>query len=240
MDFYVTGDIHGVIDRFFNSKISCRSDVGIIILGDSGCNFYKSKTKQHIIKSELNSFGCTFYMVRGNHDNRPENIEGMEIIFDDNVQGEVYYQLEYPYIRYLIDGKVYFFGKYKTLVVGGAYSVDKWYRIEKHLTWYSDEQLTKEEMDNILCTVNGDSFDFILSHTCPKDWEPRDLFLPSVNQATVDCSMEEWLNILKDAIKWKVWLFGHYHDDRIVHPYVEIFFESIESLNDIWSRWCDI
>lgn len=237
--FFVTGDIHGDTRRIVHSEIAHMKDVSIIILGDSGCNFYKSKARQHEIKFALNELGCTFYMVRGNHEDRPQNIEGMEIIYDEDICGDVFYEPEYPAIRYLFDGGIYSFNGHKTLVVGGAYSVDKWYRLRNHWTWYPSEQLTEEEMNEILCQVEGQSFDFVFTHTCPLAWEPRDLFLSMIDQSSVDKSMEEWFNTLKESINWDMWLFGHYHDDRIERPHVEMFYEKIENIESIWSRWHD-
>lgn len=237
--FFITGDTHGEAERFIHSEIAHMENVGIIILGDSGCNFYKSKTKQHEIKSALNELGCIFYMVRGNHEDRPQNIEGIEVLYDENICGDVFYEPGYPAIRYLQDGDIYSFNGHKTLVVGGAYSVDKWYRLRNHWTWYPSEQLTEEEMTAIFQQVEGQSFDFVFTHTCPLAWQPRDLFLSAIDQTSVDNSMEKWFDTLKDAIKWDTWLFGHYHEDRIERPHVEMFYGKIENLESVWFRWHD-
>jgi hypothetical protein len=49
--------------------------------------------------------------------------------------------------------------------------------------------------------------------------------------------MEKWLEELKNALKCKVHLFGHYHEDRIEFPYYESFYTDIEALDDIIKRW---
>ena len=49
--------------------------------------------------------------------------------------------------------------------------------------------------------------------------------------------MEVWLNDLKDHMTWKIWLFGHYHADRIERPHVEQFYNEYELLSTIWERW---
>ena len=77
----------------------------------------------------LNDMGIKIYCVRGNHEERPENISSMEIYWDEIVDNYVYYEHEYPNIKYFMDGKVYYINGWKTLVIGGAYSVDKWYRL---------------------------------------------------------------------------------------------------------------
>ena len=103
--------------------------------------------------------------------------------------------------------------------------------------WFSSEQLTADEMEKISAENFGQNFDFILSHTCPISWEPTDLFLSMIDQSTVDKSMELWLEEFKDEIQWNVWLFGHYHADRLERPHVEMFFKDMEDLDTIWKRW---
>ena len=103
--------------------------------------------------------------------------------------------------------------------------------------WFAQEQLTIEEMTEIEDKIEGQDFDFVLTHTCPLSWEPVDMFLRGIDQSTVDKSMEVWLNTLKNKITWKVWLFGHYHADRLERPGVEMFYTEMEDLETIWNRW---
>lgn len=237
--FFVTGDTHGCMDRFVWLEIPNPKETGIIILGDAGVNFYQSAARRHDIKMQLEQYGCTFYLVRGNHEARPEDVKGIEEVWDDDVANYVFIEPGYPHIHYLMDGSNYDFLGHNTLVIGGAYSVDKWYRLENHYTWYSNEQLTETEMQAIETTYAGQSFDFVFTHTCPLSWEPTDLFLSMIDQSTVDDSMEVWLDSFKDKINWGVWLFGHFHADRMERPHVEQYFKAIEDLEEIWKRWND-
>ena len=70
-------------------------------------------------------------------------------------------------------------------------------------------------------------------------WQPFDLFLSGLDQSTVDKTMENWLETFKDEIDWDIWLFGHFHDDRLVRPGVEMYFNDVEDLQDILMRWTD-
>ena len=92
-------------------------------------------------------------------------------------------------------------------------------------------------MSQIENSIRGKIFDLVLTHTCPISWEPTDLFISGLDQSTVDKSMESWFNDLKDQFKWKIWLFAHYHDDRLVRPGVEMYYHDIEDLDKIWVRW---
>lgn len=252
-----TGDTHGgmaTISRIDNIQRNMPEynpeETMIVILGDAGLNFWLNKTDKKY-KKLLNSMNYHIYCVRGNHEQRPELIEGMALVNDENVNNIVYMEEAFPNIRYFVDGKIYNLLGYKCLVVGGAYSIDKWYRLAragyskdeaetadpKKCGWFKDECLTSAEMAAIMEEVKGESVDFILSHTCPLSWEPTDLFLNGINQSTVDKSMEVWFDELKDSIQWKYWLFGHYHADRIERPYVEQFYQEYEDVESIIARW---
>ena len=45
--------------------------------------------------------------------------------------------------------------------------------------------------------------------------------------------MENWLETFKDKIDWDIWLFGHFHDDRLVRPGVEMYYNDIVSMKSI-------
>ena len=252
-----TGDTHGgvaTISRIGNIQRNMPEykpeETIIVILGDAGLNFWLNNTDKKY-KKLLNSMNYHIYCVRGNHEQRPELIKSMILVNDENVNNVVYMEEAFPNIRYFVDGKIYNLLGYKCLVVGGAYSVDKWYRLAragysrdeaetadpKKCGWFKDECLTAAEMAAIMEKVKGESVDFVLSHTCPLSWEPTDLFLNGIDQSTVDKSMEVWLDELKDNVKWKYWLFGHYHADRIERPHVEQFYQEYEDVESIIARW---
>ena len=66
--------------------------------------------------------------------------------------------------------------------------------------------------------------DVVLSHTTPLKYEPREVFLPGVNQALVDKSTEEWLDTIEGRLTYKRWFCGHYHTDKRVDR-LQILFE---------------
>lgn len=163
----------------------------------------------------------------------------MILEYDENVLGETYYQPEYPHIRYFKDFGKYQLGSYSVAVIGGAYSVDKYYRLMQDWQWFENEQLSDIEKQECLDLLAGKYYDFVFTHTCPFSWRPKDLFLGSIDQYTVDTSTEVFLETLKNQIQFGTWLFGHYHNDRLERPRVEMFFNDIENLNDIYLRWND-
>ena len=109
------------------------------------------------------------------------------------------------------------------------------------LGWFENEQLSAEEMKECVEYFKNQKVDFMLSHTCPLSWQPVDMFLSSINQSTVDNSMEKMLETIKneETFNWGIWLFGHYHNDRLERPHVEMYFNYFETLDAIHKRWLD-
>lgn len=246
--FLITGDCHGaVLDRVAKADYhwpGTNRDVALVILGDASLNFYlNGKEKRQ--KEEIARSGYRLYLVRGNHEEDPADL-GFSTIYDEDVHGEVFVDPVADCIRYLKDGGEYNMNGYSVLAIGGAYSVDKHYRLARAKAqgssfsgWFEHEQLTPEAMTAISEKVAGKHYDFVFSHTCPYSWQPTDLFLGFVDQSVVDNTMEKWMDILWERIDWKVWCFGHYHADRIELPHVEMFYQEIESLDTIAKRWKD-
>ena len=213
--WHITGDTHGGFSRFDNLKFENPEEHAIIILGDFGINYFLNKTDQ-VKKTRLNEKGFYIYAIRGNHEARPKSLENIKEMYDPGVQGIVYYEEEFPHIRYMKEFGFYVIEDKVVFVIGGAYSVDKYYRLINKYQWFEDEQLSEHERRVAESLVKNNKVDIVLSHTCPYSWRPTDLFLSCIDQTTVDNTMEIWMNELKEKFEWKYWLFGHFHDDRIV------------------------
>lgn len=254
-NWLIRGDTHGTFLWMSNGclKDYKPEETAILILGDAGFDFYLNKTDERK-KKEVEAKGYYIYFLRGNHEQRPSLVPGYEIINDPEVKGAVYCDPRFPHIRAFMDYGFYQIKGYTCLIIGGAYSVDKAWRlmragnlteetnIPKKSGWFNDEQLTKEEMADCLQKVKlfhatGKVVDFVFTHTCPYSYQPRDMFLDFIDQSTVDNSMELWLDKVGDSVNWGVWCFGHYHADRLEAPHVEQYYNDIEEIDDIWNRW---
>lgn len=217
---YYTGDIHAEyrnprkIAKFAKDHNLTEDDV-IVILGDVGVNYYgEGSVEDHNIKCRLSKIKPTLFCIQGNHEERPKNISTYRKKFWKN--GYVYVEDKFPKLLFAIDGMIYDLDGKDTLVIGGAYSVDKWYRIANGYKWFEDEQpddQIKQETEQAM-SAWGYVFDQILSHTCPYKYLPTEAFLPHVDQSTVDQSTEEWLDTIEDRCTYGRWLCGHYHIDK--------------------------
>ena len=252
-NWLIHGDTHGNFNWMHTQLEKYQpEETAIIILGDAGFDFYLTKSDEKK-KKDVDFKGYYIYWLRGNHEARPQDIQGYEKIFDENVHGVVYCNSKYPHLRAFLDYGFYDINGYSCLVIGGAYSVDKHWRLQraclteetnnpKQSGWFNNEQLTLEEMKD--CSIKIQQFiatgkvvDFVMTHTCPLAYQPTDMFLSFIDQSTVDNSMEIWMNKIKNILKWHIWLFGHYHADRIEAPHIEQYYNDIESMDVIFDRW---
>lgn len=227
---YITGDKHGdfreIFDFCYENKTTLE-DI-MIILGDAGINYYANEM-DYMLKNSLLQYPITFFCIHGNHEERPENIKTYKTkTFHD---GTVYYEEDYPNILFAKDGEVYKFNNYKVLVIGGAYSVDKYFRLEHGYNWYASEQPHEETKKFVISELKrmNNEVDIILSHTCPYKYLPREMFLEGIDQSLVDNSTEYFLDEIEQTTNYKVWYCGHYHTDKTVDKIV-FMFHKIEKL----------
>jgi len=226
---FVLGDIHGdfkpirdfatYMNSTYDEKKKIDPSDTMILLGDAGLNFFFNHRDTEI-KKKLGKYNLTYFVIRGNHEQRPEilaeqNPDGWAV--ETYFGGPVWVEKEFPYIKYAADFvSVYYIHGHKTLVIPGAYSVDKWHRLQNGWSWFEQEQLNPQEMLAGEQLALMDHYDIVLSHTCPIQYEPTDLFLGCVDQTMVDKSMERWMGKLERQMDYKLWLFGHYHQYRVV------------------------
>lgn len=233
---YITGDTHGSFERIetFCNRFNTTKDDILIILGDAGINFFGPKSKRDRLGKEfLNSLPITLFCIHGNHEMRPNTISSYKLI--DYKGGKVWVEDAYPNILFAKDGEIFDFEiddkVYKTVVIGGAYSVDKDYRLSRGFPWFEDEQPSteiKEYVEGQLESV-GNKVDIVLSHTCPLKYEPVEWFLGFIDQSSVDKTTEKWLDNIEEHLEYKKWYCGHYHGSKKIDRLV-FMFEDVDIL----------
>lgn len=221
-NIYLLGDIHGSYAPIYNlnRRVGGIDNCLVILLGDAGLNFWLDD-RDIINKKRLCKYYCDFFVIRGNHEQRPsilakENPDKWEIKYMfDAVDSWVYIEKKFPNIIYAQDmPALYTINNYNVLTIGGAYSVDKYYRLQHDLPWFEQEQATKEEFKHAEELWANNDIDLVLTHTCPIYYEPTDLFLSVVDQSMVDKTMERELGYLEYTYDYKAWCWGHYHAFR--------------------------
>ena len=222
---YITGDKHADFREvfYFCYVNETTLDDILIVLGDAGINYYANDKDNELKNSLKEHYPITFFCIHGNHEERPENIKTYKTKkFHDGI---VYYEEDYPNILFAKDGEVYNFNNHKVLVIGGAYSVDKYFRLARGYNWYESEQpddKIKNKVKKVLKDLDN-KVDIILSHTCPYKYLPREMFLEGIDQSTVDNSTEFFLDEIEESTDYNLWYCGHYHTDKEIDKIIFMF-----------------
>ena len=225
---YITGDTHGEFDRLFDfcHRFGSSREDTMIILGDAGFNYYGGKRDRNT-KKAVSDLPITVFLIHGNHEKRPSSIPTYHTT--EWRDGQVYMEDEYPNLLFGIDGEVYDLNGLQTIVIGGAYSVDKHYRLVNGWGWWPDEQPSdeiKQKVEKALTSRNW-KVDAVLSHTTPLKYEPVEVFMSWVDQSKVDKSTEIWLDSIEDRLTYRHWYAGHYHTEKNIDR-LTLLFESIK------------
>jgi len=228
---FLTGDTHGSFKRIktFCQVMETKETDTMIILGDAGFNYYLDQRDTRA-KEYVADIPITLFCIHGNHEARPQTIP--TYVEKEYHGGRVLYEETYPNLLFAIDGEIYNFDGYQCIVIGGAYSVDKYYRLEKGWHWFPDEQpdeVTKAKVERRLSEMDN-KIDIVLSHTCPLKYEPTEVFLSAVDQSTVDKSTEEWLGTLEEHLNYKKWYCGHYHTKKKIDR-LQFMFEDVDVIS---------
>lgn len=256
---FVTGDKHCdfvsrndylAVQKLCETAETTKDDV-LIVLGDHGIH-YDNGTNDHNARRRLSEFPITFVMIRGNHDMRPNVDWRTECISNGAMSGYFVRDPEVDNILYTTEWGWYIFGDMPAFVIGGAYSVDKYYRLEKqkqgnlNYRWFADEQLNLAERRTAFTELITSPFVkepfLILSHTCPLGFKPQTGLLPGVDQSTVDTTMEEYLDniyVTLNDVRAPLarWYCGHWHIDETNEP-IRFMYHDIEELKgtEPWRR----
>lgn len=225
---YITGDTHGQfgrIEAFCERFGTSREDI-LIILGDAGINL-GGWNRDCMKKRFLESLPITLLCIHGNHEQRPQTIDSyQEKLWHGGV---VYYEEEYPDLLFAKDGEVFDLDGKQTIVMGGAYSIDKMIRLIYGYGWWPDEQPSDEIKRYVESQLDklGWKVDVVLSHTTPLKYEPVEVFLSGIDQSKVDKSTEKWLDGIEDRLEYQKWYCGHFHTEKKVDK-LEIMFENFD------------
>lgn len=230
--FFITGDKHRKFDNVkkFCHKMNTRRKDVLIILGDTGFNFYDDKRDDRL-KREISQLNITLFCLHGNKENRPQNVGTYGV--RSFCGGKVYYEPKYSNIYFAIDGEIYTFEGKKYMVVGGAHSVDKMRCIEEGKPFWHDEMPDDTIKATVEANLRAQSNKIygMMTHTCPIDYLPTEMFMSTRQNASIkrkprkakskklfkpdiDRSTETWLGELEKKIDFEVWYCGHYHVDK--------------------------
>ena len=87
---YITGDTHRDFSRL--DKMEFNKDDMLIIFGDAGINYFLNE-EDNKFKKYLKKYNVKMFCIRGNHEERPENISTYKEI--DMFGGKVFVEKEH-------------------------------------------------------------------------------------------------------------------------------------------------
>ena len=229
MAIYVTGDTHRDFGRIFEfcEEYETTVDDVLVICGDAGINYYCDYHDVEL-KVELSELPITLFCVHGNHEERPFLLGYKEKEWKG---GTVYYEKKFPNLLFPKDGEVFDFEGKSAVVIGGAYSVDKYYRLNYGLQWFESELPTEEMMEHVeqQLELHKWTVDYVFTHTVPIQYEPVWAFIPGLNQELIDKSMEKWLQKIVEKLDFECWFAGHFHVDHQEGP-IRLMFNDYEEI----------
>lgn len=236
--FYVTGDIHGNVERlsfaeFYKGKELKRSDY-VMICGDFGGVWDNSKGENARL-DWLAEKPFTVLFVDGNHENF-DLLEKYPVEMWNG--GKVHFIREN--IIHLMRGQVYNIDGHKIFTMGGAASHDikdgvldpddyvdeddfrdkyRWMRSHnkmfrvKGVSWWEQEMPNSSECREAMANLAANDYkvDYIFTHCCATS--TLSLMGHSHSADVLNTFFEE----LRSCVQFKRWYFGHMHQDRIIN-----------------------
>ncbi|MBP3339257.1 MAG: metallophosphoesterase [Lachnospiraceae bacterium] len=245
---FITGDCHCDFTRFntenFPEQKEMTKEDYMIVCGDFGGVWDKNNSgrEEKWWLDWLENKPFTTLFVDGNHEN-------FDRLYDFPVEkwnGGNVHKVRSSVIH-LMRGQVFNIEGLKFFTFGGARSHDisagilepddpeyrakkkqldkRWepYRIN-HISWWTEEMPSTIEMEegrkNL--EMQGNEVDFVVTHCCSSSTQAclrTGKFVPD--------ELTDYLQEIRDRIKFKKWFFGHYHDNRNMNEKEILLYEQI-------------
>ncbi len=245
---YITGDCHRDFERFNTRNFPEQKEMTkkdyVIVCGDFGGVWSKDKeSKEETWRLDwLEEKPFTTLFVSGNHENFDRL---MQFPVEEWHGGKV--QKIRPSVIHLMRGQVFELEGKKIFTFGGASSHDidggilelddpnlklKMRRLDRerisyrinHLNWWKEELPSEEEMqegrENLQKWDN--KVDFIVTHCCASSTQA----LLSHGAYKPDL-LTDYLEEIRQSVRFRKWFFGHYHDNRNVNVEELLIWEQV-------------
>lgn len=223
---YFTADTHANLDIAKFNKISdiIKKDDMIVVCGDFGLPGFNRDTDRFLMEY-YTRLGCTIVFIDGNHEHF-DKLRNYKI--EEWNGGKV--QFITKNVIHLMRGEIYNIDGLDILTCGGAYSIDKYRRIP-HVTWFDDEELSLLEYENMMNNLGTykNKVDIVLTHT-----PPQSIIKEVFSENSIHDNTAFALEGIKNTIKYKKWLSGHLHVDRVCNDNRHVLlYNNILSLSDL-------
>ena len=207
-------------DKYFPVQLNMSKEDYLIICGDFGGVWDRTKERDQILNSLANKNFTTLF-IDGNHEN-------FDILNKMPVSqwhgGKVHFIRDS--IIHLMRGQVFEIDGLTFFTMGGGNSVDKAYRVP-HRSWWKQEMPSDEEKETGIknLELHNNEVDYIITHTAPTD------IVIQIRDVNGDeLPLNEYLLQIKHNVKFKKWFFGHFHENKIIDDDFILLFDKFYNL----------
>ncbi len=207
---YVTGDLHGDIDRLFDRQWrKLKSGDTLIVCGDFGFLWSGDKEEKDVIKY-LGSRKYTVAFLDGTHDNYDIINRCRQTVW----KGGLVHRISDNLIH-LCRGQIYTVEGKRIFTFGGGESTDKDMRIDNNLWWRREEPTPYEmaegahKLDEVGCKV-----DYIITHEPPSLVKSAILLRKGANDRVN--KLNGFFEEISRYCDFKHWYFGSLHEDKVI------------------------
>ena len=223
---YVTGDMHGCLDRLYdrNFRKLKKGDI-LIVCGDFGYIFNGSKEEKSVI-DYLSARHFITAFVDGTHDNM-DKINRSRVTY---WHGGMIHRIKGNLIH-LMRGQIYDINGKKIFTFGGGESTDKDMRIESGLWWREEEPTPSEMAEGVHAIAEaGCKVDYIITHE-PPSLVKSAILLRRGGTDNVN-KLNGYFEEIGNSCEFKHWYFGSLHEDRVITPHHTCVFKNMIKIDD--------
>lgn len=245
-NIYITGDTHADFRRFGAKHFHVPEGSVIIICGDFGGVWNDSASERYWLEW-LEEKPYTILFVDGNH----ENYDLLNSYPVTEWNGGKVHVIRNNVIH-LMRGQIFDIGGVRFFTFGGARSHDisdgilsmddpdvkekiarlnreqALFRID-HLSWWKEEMPSETEMAEGLANLEkaGNKVDCILTHCAPTSIQ--DVISRGMYEHD---ALTDYLDQVRQRCSFKIWFFGHYHDNEMIGQKFIMLYGMIAPLSD--------
>lgn len=244
MMIYVTGDLHGNGLRFqpqyFPEQSEMTKNDYMIACGDFGCVWNGDKSDDPQL-DRLEGLPFTVLFVDGNH----ENFDALKEYPVEQWHGGMVHKIR-PHVIHLMRGQAFKLQGCTFFTMGGAQShdiadgildmdsLDFYERYDSlrcnrgqfrinHISWWQDELPSDGEYAEARQMLERLDWkvDYIITHCAPTAIQQK------INADFKRDKLTDFLEEVRTRSQFHYWLFGHYHDNRIIDEKYVLLYEQM-------------
>ena len=241
---YAIADLHGNSLRFqpqyFPEQSEMTKDDYMIVCGDFGCVWNGDKSDDPQL-DWLEALPFTVLFVDGNH----ENFDALKEYPVEQWRGGKVHKIR-PHVIHLMRGQAFELQGHTFFIMGGAQShdiadgildmdsSDFYERYDSlcrnhsqfhinHISWWEEEMPSDEEYAEARQTLErlGWKVDDGITHCAPTAIQQK------INADFKPDKLTDFLEEIRCRSQFHYWLFGHYHDNRIIDEKYVLLYEQM-------------